>query len=106
MTTLPAGVPSPFEKQAWIVSAAAANSCRGVPDATCAFQMRAPSRCRWTVAGRAARSASTASTGTTQPPWKLFVFSTRQSVVRDRCTFSPRTSAATASGSGVPRVLE
>ena len=41
----PTGAPKPFDKHTEIVSKYFPYSAKPTPDATCAFQMRAPSKC-------------------------------------------------------------
>ena len=104
----PIGAPRPLEKQTAIVSATAPYDANGVPVATWAFQMRAPST--WTPhpsPSASERSRSRSFSGSTVPPAKLWVFSTETAVVRTKngpmsgaCIFSiaarstcPRSSA-------------
>ena len=53
-TSEPTGAPSPFDRQHETVSNGAAHCAAGIPLASTAFQMRAPSRCRRRPRARAA----------------------------------------------------
>ena len=81
----PTGAPRPLEKHTHRTSAIAPYAVSGVPLATWAFQMRAPSRCTATSDAVAhERSASRSPIGSTAPPAKLWVFSTETAVVRTK----------------------
>ncbi len=74
-----------MEKQTAIVSATAPYDASGVPVATWAFQMRAPSTCTPQPRSSASvRSSSRSASGSTVPPAKLWVFSTEIAVVRTK----------------------
>ena len=81
----PIGAPSPFERHTARASVAAAYSASGVPVATCAFQIRAPSMCTEipTVSAQTRRACRSAS-GRMVPPAKLCVFSIATAVVRTK----------------------
>ena len=81
----PTGAPSPLDRQTERTDAMAPYSASGTPVATCAFQIRAPSRCTPapTPVAQARRSWSSSS-GSTAPPAKLWVFSTEIAAVRTK----------------------
>ncbi len=71
-----------MDRQTASTSAIAPYSASGTPEATCAFQIRAPSRWMRVLDESAhARSSRSSSTGTTAPPAKLWVFSTDTAAV-------------------------
>ncbi len=81
----PTGAPSPLDRQTASASVSAPYASSGVPVATCAFQIRAPSMCSAQPTPSAqARSACRSASGSTAPPAKLWVFSTETAVVRTK----------------------
>ena len=81
----PTGAPKPLEKQTEIVSKYFPYSANETPDATWAFQMRAPSKCKANPSSSApVRRAAISEIGCTVPPPKLCVFSTAIAVVETR----------------------
>ena len=80
--TEPIGAPRPLERQTLMVSKCFPYSENETPDATWAFQMRAPSRCiAMPRAWAADESFAISSIGCTVPPPKLWVFSTAITLV-------------------------
>jgi len=76
-TSEPTGAPSPLDRQTAITSATAPYSRSGVPVATWAFQIRAPSTWMPAPASVAnSRRSRRSDSGSTAPPAKLWVFST------------------------------
>ena len=103
-TTEPTGAPSPFERQTERVSNCAPYDDRGVPVATAAFQMRAPSQCRATPwEDVRVRSASSAASGWTAPPPRLWVCSTLTAWVATVPQPAGRSCAPTSSTVSSPR---
>jgi hypothetical protein len=65
------------------VSAHAAYASSEAPPAAAAFHSRAPSMCTGSPRSSPSRFTSrSASSGTTTPPWRLWVFSTHRTLVR------------------------
>ena len=80
---LPTGAPRPFEKHTLTVSKGAQSVATSTPQATLAFQMRAPSRCVASPSDRArSATARACAAGHTRPPARLCVFSIETSDVR------------------------
>ena len=75
-------------------------SADGTPDATDAFMIRAPSRCRLSSSSRAVATTASISAGRqNRPPDALWVFSTETIPVRGVCVASPaRTVSRICSG--------
>ena len=83
--TEPIGAPSPLERQTLMVSKCLPYSAHETPDATWAFQMRAPSRCIAIPRAWAAdESFAISSIDCTVPPPKLWVFSTAIALVETK----------------------
>ena len=78
----PIGAPRPLDRHTDRTSATAPYSRSGVPVATWAFQIRAPSRCTRAPAAVAnSRRSRRSASGSTAPPAKLWVFSTEIAAV-------------------------
>ncbi len=78
----PTGAPRPLDRQTASTSATAPYSRSGVPVATWAFQMRAPSMCtRAPTPVAYSRRSRRSPSGSTAPPAKLWVFSTEIAAV-------------------------
>ncbi len=82
----PTGAPRPLDRQTDSTSATAPYSASGVPVATCAFQIRAPSR--WIAdadaGGVLAQVAQVLRAAAPLRPAKLWVFSTEMAAVRTK----------------------
>ena len=101
----PAGAPSPLLRHTDTVSALSHHFCSAIPVATCAFQMRAPSRCTARPAPCAtSATVSICASGQMVPPPRLCVFSIATAFWRGSWSVWPERSAAfTASAVKIPR---